>query len=71
MTESYTIIRRFPFQLVGTISLDRNYHYYIYSNKLTIIYVLSGLYLNALKTEKILQFLGREIPDVRHFSASG
>ena len=51
MTEPYTIIRRFLFELVGTISLDRNYWEVI-----NLLFVLPGLYLNILETEKILQF---------------
>ena len=45
-----TIIRRFLFELVG-ISLDRNYR-----EAINLLFVLPGLCLNILKTEKILQF---------------
>ena len=52
MTKPYTIIRRFLFQLVGLISLNRNYQEVI-----NLLLVLPfGLYLNILKTEEILQF---------------
>ena len=52
MTKPYTIIRHFLFQLVGMISLNRNYEEVI-----NLLFALSfGLYLNILKTEKILQF---------------
>ena len=50
MTRPYTIIRRFLFELVG-ISLDRNYREVI-----NLSFILPGLYLNVLETEKILQF---------------
>ena len=47
----YNKIRRFLFKIVGTISLDRN------DREVTnLLFVLPGLYLNILKTEKILQF---------------
>ena len=52
MTKPYTIMCRFLFQLVGMISLNRNYQ--------EVINLLFGfpfaLYLNILKTRKILQF---------------
>ena len=41
----------FPFQLVDTISLDRNY-----SEVINVSFVLPGLHLNILKTERMLQF---------------
>ena len=43
----YTTTRRFLFELVGTISLDRNYREVI-----NLLFVLAELYLNILKTEK-------------------
>ena len=49
----------FPFKLVGMISLGRNYWQVI-----NLLFALPGLYLNILKTEKILQFLGRKILNV-------
>ena len=45
----YTIIRRFLFELISVISLDRNY----YKEVINLLFVLPGLYLNILKTEKI------------------
>ena len=53
MTKPYIlqIIRRFLFDLVGMISLDRNYE-----EVLNLLFVLPGLYFNILKTEGILQF---------------
>ena len=57
-----TIIRRFLFQLVGMIPLDRNYQV------IDLLFVLLGsfgLYLNIFKTEKILQFWDKKILDVR------
>ena len=53
MTKPYTIIRRFLFRLVG-ISLNRNY--LSESNKFIIWFAFFRLYLNILKTKKILQF---------------
>ena len=51
MTKPYTIIRRFLLKFVGMISLDRNDQEVI-----NLLFVLPfGLYLNILKTEKILQ----------------
>ena len=56
MTEPYTIIRRFLFQLVGMMSLDKNDREVINSS-----FVLpSGLRLNILRTEEILQFSDKE-----------
>ena len=43
----------FSFELVATISLERNYWEVI-----NLSFVLPGLYLNILKAEEILQFLG-------------
>ena len=54
----YTIIRRFLFELVGMISLDRNDWEVI-----NLSFVL--FYSNVLKTEKILQFWNKKILDVR------
>ena len=45
----------FSFELVGMISLDRNYWEVI-----NLLSVLPGLYFNILKTEEILEFLGQE-----------
>ena len=56
MTEPYTIIiRRFLFllNLVGVISLDRNYQVVI-----NLSFVLPGLHLNILKTEKMVAIWG-------------
>ena len=54
--KSYTIIRRFLFKLVGTVSLDRNYREVI-----NLLFVLPiSFYSNILKTGEILQFLGRK-----------
>ena len=50
----------FSFLLVGMISLDRNYWLVI-----NLLFVLSGLYLNILKTEKSIAILGQKILDVR------
>ena len=50
MAEPYTIIRRLLFELVG-ILLDRNY-----LEVVNLLFVLPGLYLNTLKSVKILQF---------------
>ena len=63
MTKSYAITRRFLFELVGTISLDRNDR--------EVIDLLFVLYI--LKTEGILQFWERKqfstrVP--RHSSAN-
>ena len=62
MTEPSTIIRRFLFLLNSSvlISLDRNYWEVI-----NLLFVLPELYLSILKTEKILQFLGQKILNVR------
>ena len=60
MTKPYTIIRRFLFELVDTISLDGNYWEVI-----NLLFALPGLYLNILKTEEILQFWDKKILDVR------
>ena len=59
MTEPYTIIRRFLLELVGTISLDRNYREVI-----NLSFVLPILFhLNILKTEEIFAiFLGTKNP---------
>ena len=46
--------------LVGTISLDRNDQEVI-----GLSFVLPGLHLNTLETEKMLQFGGENILDVR------
>ena len=40
----------FSFELVGEISLDRNYE------EVNSLFVLSGLRLNILRTEEMLQF---------------
>ena len=57
MTEPYTIIRRFLFELVGITSLDKNY-------LLPVVNLLFALpilfYLNIVKTEKILQFWNKK-----------
>ena len=45
------------------ISLDRNY-----SGLTNLLFALPGLYLTILKTEKMLQFWGRKILDVRSTS---
>ena len=52
MTKPYTIIRRFLFELGRyNKSLDRNY----YQEVINLLFVLPfELYLNILKTEKIL-----------------
>ena len=55
MTKSSTIIRRFPFELVDTISLDRNYREVI---NLSLYAILPGLYLNILQTEKNIAISG-------------
>ena len=55
MTKPSTIIRRFPFELVGTISLDGNYREVINSLSYAI---LPGLYLNILHTEKNIAVSG-------------
>ena len=70
MTKLYTIIRRFLFELVGMILLDRNYYYLKVIN---LLFVLPGLYSNILKTEKILQFWGKKFSTcvARHSSARG
>ena len=53
MTKSYTVSSSLSFssELVDMISLDRNY-----CDVINLLFVLPGLYLNILKTEKILQF---------------
>ena len=56
MTKPCTIIRRFLFELVGMISLDRYYW------EVMNLFVLPGLYFNILKTERMLQ---QKILDVR------
>ena len=62
----YTTIRRFffffCFKLVGMISLDRNNW-----GVINLLFVLPGLYLNILKTEEILQFLGQKILAIPYF----
>ena len=67
-SDQYTINRRFLFEFVGTISLDRNYREVI-----NLLFVLPGLYLNILKTEKILQFWDKRFSTcvARHSSAKG
>ena len=57
-----TIIRRFLSELVGMTSLplDRNYW-----QAISLLFVSPGLYLNIPKTEKMLQFWGEKILDVR------
>ena len=56
MTRPYTINRRFLPELVGMISLDRNYWQVI--NLLFVFPIL--FYSNILKTEKILQFRNKK-----------
>ena len=52
----YTTNRRFHFEHVGTVSLDRNYW-----NVINLLFVLPTLfYLNILKTEEIWQFWGQK-----------
>ena len=68
MTKPYRIIRRFLSELVG-ISPDRNY-----CEVINLLFVLSALYLNILKTVKILQFWDKKKFSTcvaRHSSASG
>ena len=69
MTKPYTINRRFLSQLVGTISLGRNYREVI-----ILLFVLPILfYLNILDTENIT-ILGKKILEMRgtrHYSARG
>ena len=57
----------FSFELAGMMSLDRNYWEVI-----NLLFVLPGLYLNILKTEKTLQFSNKEFSTcvARHSSAS-
>ena len=56
MTKRYKIIPRFLVQLVGMISLYRNYQEVI-----NLLFVLPfGLYLNIFRTEEILQFWGKK-----------
>ena len=50
MTEYNNSSLSFPFELVGAISLDRNY-----CEVTNLLFVSPELYLNILKTEKILQ----------------
>ena len=52
----YTIIRRFLFELVGVISLDR--HYWEVINLLFVLPIL--FYLSISKTEKIWQFWNKK-----------
>ena len=51
-TNEYTIIRRFHFELIDMISLDRNY--WELWNLLFVLFTL--FYLNILKAEEMLQF---------------
>ena len=55
MTEPCTVTRRFLFQLVGMMSLSRNY-----CEVINLLFGLPGLYLSILKTEEILQFWDRK-----------
>ena len=51
MTKSYTTVRRFLFELAGmNMSLDRNYR-----DVINLSFVLPGLHLNIVETEKMLQ----------------
>ena len=56
----YATIRRFLFELVGMLSLDRNYWE-----------VRNLLYLNIVETEKILQFYEKKILNMRHCNVRG
>ena len=50
----------FPLELAGITSLDRNYW-----DVINLLFISPGLYLNTLKTERILQFWDEKILDVR------
>ena len=55
------------FEFVRMISLDRNYQ-----GVINLLFVLPGLYLNILKTEKILQLADKQFSTcvARHSSVS-
>ena len=70
MTEPYTTIRRFPFELVDTISPGRNYS----EATTNLLFVSPELYSNILKTEKnVAVSLNKKFSTcvARHSSARG
>ena len=62
MSEPYTIIRRFLFELVGTISLDRNDQIV-----LNFSFVLSASHLNILAHNYLLLFITEHYLSIRSF----